>query len=63
MMILGINAYDGDCSGGIPIDGRLLAAAEKERFTWAEHAAGFPAQAVRYPVAAAGPERTAAGWE
>jgi carbamoyltransferase len=54
MVVLGINAYHGDASAAIVIDGRLVAAAEEERFNRIKHAAGFPTRAVRYCLAAAG---------
>ncbi len=54
MIVLGINAYHGDASAAILVDGRLVAAVEEERFTRVKHTAGFPAQAVRYCLAAAG---------
>ena len=54
MIILGINAYHGDASAAIVIDGQLVAAAEEERFNRIKHAAGFPAHAIRYCLDAAG---------
>src|SRR3990172_9376441 len=48
MNILGINAYHGDASAAIVVDGQLVAAAEEERFNRIKHAAGFPAHAARY---------------
>lgn len=54
MVILGINAYHGDASAAIVVDGKLVAAVEEERFTRVKHCAGFPAQAVRYCLEAAG---------
>lgn len=54
MIILGINAYHGDASAAIVVDGRLVAAAEEERFTRIKHCAGFPVHAVRYCLDAAG---------
>jgi len=54
MVILGLNAYHGDAAAAIVVDGRLVAAAEEERFTRVKHTAGFPAQAVRYCLEAAG---------
>src|SRR5438132_11267278 len=47
MVILGINAYHGDASAAIVVDGQLVAAAEEERFNRIKHAAGFPANAIR----------------
>ena len=54
MNILGINAYHGNASAAIVCDGRLVAAVEEERFNRVKYAAGFPAQAVRYCLKAAG---------
>jgi carbamoyltransferase len=54
MVILGINAYHGDASAAIVVDGALVAAVEEERFTRIKHTAGFPAHAVRYCLQAAG---------
>jgi carbamoyltransferase len=58
MYILGINAYHGDAAAAIVRDGKLIAAAEEERFNRFKHSAGFPAQAIRYCLDAAsiGPE-------
>jgi len=52
--ILGINAYHADSSACILRDGVLLAAAEEERFLRIKHWAGFPEQAIRFCLAAAG---------
>ena len=52
--ILGINAYHGDASAAAVIDGRLVAAAEEERFNRIKHAAGFPAEALRWVASAKG---------
>ncbi len=54
MHILGINAYHGNASAALVSDGRLIAAAEEERFNRVKYAAGFPAQAIRYCLAEAG---------
>jgi carbamoyltransferase len=53
MIILGLNAFHGDASAAIVVDGQLIAAAEEERFNRIKHAAGFPAQAIRYCLSAA----------
>ncbi len=53
MYILGINAYHGDASAALIENGKLIAAAEEERFTRLKHCAGFPTQAVRYCLAEA----------
>jgi carbamoyltransferase len=50
--ILGINAYHGDASAALIADGRLIAAAEEERFNRIKHCAGFPTEALRYVVSA-----------
>lgn len=54
MYILGINAYHGDAAAAIVRDGKLIAAAEEERFNRFKHSAGFPAQAIKYCLDAAG---------
>ena len=54
MYILGINAYHADASAAIVCDGRLVAAAEEERFNRVKHCAGFPSRAVRYCLDEAG---------
>jgi carbamoyltransferase len=54
MIILGINAYHGDASAALVVDGALVAAVEEERFTRVKHCAGFPAHAVHYCLQAAG---------
>lgn len=46
--ILGLNAYHGDSSSCILKDGKLIAAAEEERFRRTKHWAGFPSEAIRY---------------
>jgi carbamoyltransferase len=46
--VLGINAYHGDAAACLFSDGRLIAAAEEERFRRVRHWAGLPAHAVRY---------------
>jgi carbamoyltransferase len=48
LLILGINAYHADAAACIVRDGKLLAAAEEERFRRIKHWAGFPSQALRY---------------
>jgi carbamoyltransferase len=54
MMILGINAFHGDASAALVVDGRLVAAVEEERFNRIKHWAGFPAQSIRYCLETAG---------
>ena len=52
--ILGLNAYHGDAAAALVVDGRLVAAAEEERFNRVKHCAGFPEQAARWCLADAG---------
>jgi carbamoyltransferase len=47
-LILGINAYHADAAACVVRDGKLLAAAEEERFRRIKHWAGFPSQAMQY---------------
>ena len=54
MIILGLNAYHGDSSACIVIDGKLIAAAEEERFRRVKHWAGFPSEAIKYCLDEAG---------
>jgi carbamoyltransferase len=53
-IILGINAYHADAAACIVRDGKLLAAAEEERFRRIKHWADFPSQAVNYCLTEAG---------
>jgi carbamoyltransferase len=54
MIILGLNAFHADSSAALLRDGRLIAAAEEERFRRVKHWAGFPSQAVAYCLREAG---------
>lgn len=54
MIILGINAFHGDASAAILVDGEIRAAVEEERFRRVKHWAGFPVESVRYCLEAAG---------
>jgi carbamoyltransferase len=46
--IVGLNAYHADSSACIVVDGKLIAAAEEERFRRIKHWAGFPSEAIAY---------------
>ena len=46
--ILGISAYYHDSAAALLIDGKIVAAAQEERFTRKKHYAGFPENAIRY---------------
>ena len=48
MVILGLNAYHGDSSACIVIDGQVLAAIEEERITRIKHWAGLPIHSIKY---------------
>ncbi len=54
MHILGISAFYHDSAAAIVEDGRIVAAAQEERFTRKKHDSGFPANAVAYCLEAAG---------
>jgi carbamoyltransferase len=47
-LILGLNAFHADSAASIVVDGRLVAAAEEERFTRVKHWSGFPTEAIAY---------------
>ena len=46
--ILGISAYYHDSAACLVVDGRIVAAAQEERFTRKKHDAAFPTNAVAY---------------
>jgi carbamoyltransferase len=48
MRILGLSCYYHDSAAALVEDGRLVAAAEEERFSRKKHDSGFPELAVRY---------------
>lgn len=52
--VLGLNAFHGDSSACLVKDGRLIVAAEEERFRRIKHWAGFPSQAIEWCLADAG---------
>lgn len=54
MNILGINAYHGDASAALVVNGQLVAAVEEERFNRVKHWAGFPSQSIQYCLDYAG---------
>jgi len=54
LIVLGLNAYHGDASACLLRDGVLVAAAEEERFRRIKHWAGFPTEAIRWCLRAAG---------
>lgn len=54
MLILGLNAYHADAAACVVKDGRLIAAAEEERFRRIKHWAGFPTEAIKWCLAEVG---------
>ncbi len=54
MLILGISAYYHDSAAAVVRDGEIVAAAQEERFTRKKHDDGFPVNALRYCLDAAG---------
>ena len=52
--ILGISAFYHDSAAALVVDGKLVAAAQEERFTRRKHDDGFPQHAVDYCLAEAG---------
>lgn len=54
MIVLGLNAYHGDSSAALVKDGRLIAAAEEERFRRIKHWSGLPTEAMNWCLADAG---------
>ena len=51
--ILGISAYYHDSAAALVVDGKIIAAAQEERFTRKKHDAGFPGHAIEYCLAEA----------
>ena len=54
MNILGVSAFYHDSAACLLRDGRILAAAQEERFTRKKHDAGFPTHALEYCLGEAG---------
>ena len=54
MRILGISAFYHDSAAALVEDGRIVAAAQEERFTRKRHDAGFPEEAINYCLQAGG---------
>ena len=52
--ILGISAYYHDSAAALVVDGKIVAAAQEERFTRKKHDSAFPVHAVQYCLGAAG---------
>lgn len=56
-IVLGLNAYHGDASAALFVDGELACAIEEERLNRQKHCAGFPSLAIRSCVELARPGR------
>ena len=54
MRVLGLSAFYHDSAAALVEDGRIVAAAQEERFTRKKHDSGFPHHAVSYCLAEAG---------
>jgi len=52
--ILGISAFYHDSAAALVVDGKIVAAAQEERFTRKKHDFGFPRHAIEYCLAEAG---------
>jgi carbamoyltransferase len=48
VVIVGVNAYHGDASACLVVDGRLVCAIEEERIVRKKHWAGFPVESIRW---------------
>ena len=53
-MILGISAYYHDAAAVLVVDGRIIAAAQEERFSRVKHDCSFPRRAIDYCLSEAG---------
>jgi carbamoyltransferase len=54
LAILGLSAYYHDSAAALAVDGRIVAAAQEERFSRKKFDARFPRQAIAYCLRAAG---------
>ena len=54
MHVLGISAFYHDSAAALVEDGRIVAAAQEERFTRKKHDPSFPASAIGYCLDEAG---------
>ena len=60
--ILGISAFYHDSAAALVVDGRVVAAAQEERFTRKKHDPAFPARAVDYCLREGGLEASDLDW-
>ena len=54
MRVLGVSAFYHDSAAALVVDGRIVGAAQEERFTRKKHDAGYPARAVAWCLHKAG---------
>ncbi len=54
MNILGISAFYHDSAAALIQDGKIIAAAQEERFTRKKHDPGFPSEAVKFCLSYSG---------
>ena len=52
--ILGISAFYHDSAATILVDGKIIAAAQEERFTRIKHDSSFPSNSIQYCIKEAG---------
>ena len=52
--ILGLSAFYHDSAAALLVDGKIVVAAQEERFTRKKHDAGFPSHAIEYCLEHAG---------
>lgn len=62
MIILGITAFQRDSAACVLLDGRLVAAAEEERFTRKKHDGSFPYGAINYCLGEVGASINDVAW-
>jgi len=54
MNVIGLNAFHGDSSACLFVNGQMVAAVEEERFRRIKHWAGFPSKSIEYCLASRG---------
>src|SRR6476661_8055512 len=57
MNVLGVSCYFHDAAASIIVDGRVVAAAEEERFSRIKHDFGFPSRSIAFCLKQAGLDR------
>jgi carbamoyltransferase len=62
MRVLGLSAFYHDSAAALVEDGRIVAAAQEERFSRRKHDARFPRQAIAYCLGEAGVRLAEVDW-